>query len=120
MPEILHADHRTSFFRHLNVMNQILSDYYQDPKNHLELLKDEPMLACTIIAIAARHCRLPGHASNTRRTLVHNTLFRYIQQRISRVIWGVSEEDMGMRGAISFVESLFLLINWVCILVRNN
>lgn len=100
------------FFEHLNPMNQILSDYYRDPKNHLEMLREDPMLVCTIIAIAARYCRLPGHASRTRGTLVHNTLFRHIQNCVSRVVWGIAEEDMGVGHAISFIESLLLLINW--------
>lgn len=112
-PQSLHANVRISFFEHLNPMNQILSDYYRDPKNHLEMLREDPMLVCTIIAIAARYCRLPGHASRTRGMLVHNTLFRHIQNCVSRVVWGIAEEDMGVGHAISFIESLLLLINWV-------
>lgn len=94
-------------------MRPIVSDYYHDPKNHLELLREEPTLACTIIATAARYTRLPGHGALTRGHLLHNSLLRHVQACTQRIIWGFGEEEMGIGRTIGFIESLLIFVCWV-------
>ncbi|KAF4542907.1 C6 transcription factor [Lasiodiplodia theobromae] len=100
------------FFEHMNPMRPIVSDYYHDPKNHLELLREEPTLACTIIATAARYTRLPGHGALTRGHLLHNSLLRHVQACTQRIIWGFGEEEMGIGRTIGFIESLLIFVCW--------
>ncbi|OJD35932.1 c6 transcription factor [Diplodia corticola] len=100
------------FFEQMNPMSPILSDYYHDPKNHFELLREEPTLACTIIATAARYTRLPGHAAVTRGNLLHNSLLRHVQSCTQRILWGIGEEEMGVGRIVGFIESLMVFVCW--------
>ncbi|GME49566.1 c6 transcription factor [Neofusicoccum parvum] len=91
------------FFEHMNSLNPILSDYYHDPKNHLEMLREEPTLTCTIICIAASSldCGLEiaqlAHMATT-------TLYQSPSQTKNMI---VSKKYLG---AVSHFDTLFQ--NW--------
>ncbi|KAK8248287.1 hypothetical protein HDK77DRAFT_442074 [Phyllosticta capitalensis] len=99
------------FFNHMNPLYPILSNHYLDPANHWTLLQEEPILCCTIIAIACRYGSLPGHSAFSRRLIAHNSLFRHIQTALSRVIWGL-EADAIVGRTLGFIQSLLLLTTW--------
>ncbi|KAK7544141.1 uncharacterized protein J3D65DRAFT_608645 [Phyllosticta citribraziliensis] len=99
------------YFNHMNPLYPILSDHYLDPANHWTLLQEEPILCCTIIAIACRYGSLPGHSAFSRRLIAHNSLFRHIQTALSRVIWGL-EADAIVGRTLGFIQSLLLLTTW--------
>ncbi|KAK7525278.1 uncharacterized protein IWZ02DRAFT_230630 [Phyllosticta citriasiana] len=99
------------YFNHMNPLYPILSDHYLDPANHWTLLQEEPILCCTIIAIACRYGSLPGHSAFSRRLIAHNSLFRHIQTALSRVIWGL-EADAVVGRTLGFIQSLLLLTTW--------
>lgn len=96
----------------MNPLYPILSNHYLDPANHWTLLQEEPILCCTIIAIACRYGSLPGHSAFSRRLIAHNSLFRHIQTALSRVIWGL-EADAIVGRTLGFIQSLLLLTTWV-------
>ena len=86
-----------------------------------ELLDEEPMLTVTILTIAARYKKLSGPGKEARTIMVHEKLWAYLQNMVTRMFWGQERYGGGFSGAarkpsgqrglrsIGTVESLFLL-----------
>jgi len=104
------------FHTYLLPLSPILSGHFALPSAQLDLLTNEPLLAITILTIAARYCPL-GAAS--RGVYLHGRLWQFTQGLVGRVIWGQDrgtgrrrgKETKGLRG-LGTVEALLLWTEW--------
>ncbi|KAF8418162.1 hypothetical protein EV426DRAFT_539816, partial [Tirmania nivea] len=104
------------FHTHLLPLSPILSSHFALPSAQHDLLTNEPLLAVTILTIAARYCPL-GAAS--RGVYLHGKLWQFTQGLVGRVIWGQDrgtgkrrgKETKGLRG-LGTVEALVLWTEW--------
>lgn len=116
------------FYRYLYPLTPIILPDFQMPATHSHLLRNEPMLTVTILAIASRYKRLRGHGASTRAFAIHEKLWTYLQNMIDRMNWGqerFSTDSAGVlpriasapgaqRGlrTVGSIESLLLLTEW--------
>lgn len=104
------------FHTHLLPLSPILSGHFALPSAQHDLLTNEPLLAMTILTIAARYCPL-GAAS--RGVYLHGRFWQFTQGLVGRVIWGQDrgtgkmrgKETKGLRG-LGTVEALLLWTEW--------
>lgn len=105
------------FFKdHLNPLTPISCAQYLEPESHGQLLTQEPVLAVTILMITSRFCSLPGIGALSRRFIVHERLWQFLQQLIGRIFWAEDEpsttkSDIRLR-SIGTCEALLLLSEW--------
>lgn len=76
------------FHTNLAPFTPISSSPFQDPATHEMLLDEEPILAATILMLASRYMKFSGRGSVSRGYVVHDQLWRYLQDMISRMIFG--------------------------------
>ena len=65
------------FFKHMCPLSPIISDFYGKHVNHRQLLTDEPVLCCTILAVSSRYHILPGIGGVSRSAILHDRLWQY-------------------------------------------
>jgi hypothetical protein len=78
---------------------------------HYSLITQEPLLICTILMISAQHCALPGPGGTSRSVLVHQRLWEYCQQLITRLVFGQEKVSANTR-TIGTIEALLLITEW--------
>jgi len=124
---IAYVDH---FYRFLCPLTPITIPNFHNPSTHAKLLREEPMLAVTILTLSSRYMELLGPSARSRAFAIHDKLWKYLQGMIDRVIWG-QEHFGGGFGGVGFqmcdsdpaarpkglrtlgtVESLLLLTDW--------
>jgi hypothetical protein len=95
-----------SFFDSLNPLAPIISPSLKS--NHNFLAKSEHALANTILTISARYYTLPGIGGASRSYAIHDRLWRYTRNLLSKLPFSGSRavRKPGM------VESLLLLTEW--------
>ncbi|KAI5287072.1 hypothetical protein KEM54_006267, partial [Ascosphaera aggregata] len=76
------------FHTYLAPFTPISSSPFQDPATHETLLDEEPILAATILMLSSRYMRFSGRGAVSRGYLVHDQLWRYLQDMISHMIFG--------------------------------
>ena len=104
------------FHTHLLPLSPILSGHFALPSAQHDLLTNEPLLAITILTIAARYCPLEAAS---RGVYLHGKLWQFTQGLVGRVIWGQDrgtgkrrgKETKGLRG-LGTVEALVLWTEW--------
>lgn len=57
------------------------------------------MLTVTLLTIASRYMKLEGPGSVTRSFMVHERLWTYLQNTITRMFWGQEQFGGGFCGA---------------------
>lgn len=118
------------FYEFLSPLTPVVVPNYQDPLKHASLLRDEPLLAVTILTIAARHMPLDSPGGASRAYAIHDTLWKYLQGMINRLVWGQEQFGGGFCGAgaesgsdvnpftrkglrtLGTIESLLLITEW--------
>ena len=100
------------FFEHMCPLSPIISDFYGKHHNHRQLLTDEPVLCCTILAISSRYHVLPGIGGASRSTLIHDRLWRVCQDLLTRTIFGQEKGASPKTRAIGTIEALLLISEW--------
>ncbi|KAF6222363.1 hypothetical protein HO133_001449 [Letharia lupina] len=63
------------------------------------LVNDEPMLTVTVLTIASRYMELSGPGGKTRSFMIHERLWSYLQNMITRMFWGQEQFGGGFCGA---------------------
>ena len=104
------------FHTHLLPLSPILSGHFALPSAQLDLLTNEPLLAITILTIAARYCPFREAKGGV---CLHRKLWQFTQRLVERVIWGQDrgtgrrrgKETKGLRG-LGTVEALVLWTEW--------
>ena len=115
------------FYTSMLPLTPITLPDFQDPSTHDRLLREEPMLAATILTIASRHIMPPGRGANLRGHTIHRRLWEHLQSMICCMFLGQdcfeqgnprlqpqrSQEQpvLGLR-TLGAIESLLLLTEW--------
>ena len=81
------------FYKYISPLTPVNIPNYSRYEDHLTLLKDDEMLAMTMLMIASRFAKLPGPGSSTRPQVIHEKLWEYLQKMIHRTIW--AQEQFG-------------------------
>jgi hypothetical protein len=100
------------FFKHMCPLSPIISDFYGNHINHQQLLTDEPALCCTILALSSRYHILPGIGGVSRSTVIHDRLWRYSQDLLTRTMFGQEKGSSPKTRSIGTVEALLLISEW--------
>lgn len=116
------------FYTCLSPLTPIALPDYRHPSRHCKLLEMEPLLAVVILMISSRYAPLSG--ATGRSAALHQRLWKYTQDMIGRVLWGMempgvygippgSEagcdvNPLSRKGILTLgtVESLMLLTEW--------
>ena len=115
------------FYRYMYPLTPITLPNFGDPSTHGKLLRDEPMLAITLLTIVTRHIESPTEGALLRNFAIHQHLWEFLQTMICRMIFGqdriehgalpfsqASMQDNRLHGLRGFgaIESLLLLTEW--------
>ncbi|KIX95093.1 uncharacterized protein Z520_09009 [Fonsecaea multimorphosa CBS 102226] len=98
-----------AFFDTLSLHSPVLTDYYANHGNHRQLIADEPLLCSTILLISSRYHVLPGIASISRGSYIHDQLWNHVQGFIQTLTLGGGDSRLRSLGSI---EALLLLTEW--------
>lgn len=66
---------------------------------HPIFLNDEPLLVVTVLTIASRYMQLSGPGAKSRSYMIHERLWNYLQNMITRMFWGQEQFGGGFCGA---------------------
>ncbi|KAL8914208.1 MAG: hypothetical protein Q9171_001079 [Xanthocarpia ochracea] len=84
---------RAGYYEYLNPLTPISPPDFRSPATHLRFLSEEPLLAVTVLTIASRYKKLSGAGAESRSYMVHERLWSYLQNMITRMFWG--QEQFG-------------------------
>ena len=90
-----------SFYDFLSPLTPISPPDFRLASTNSNLVDEEPILAVTILTIAARYKKLTGSGGQTRSFMIHEKLWRFLQNMITRMYWG--QEHFG--GGFSMIGS---------------
>ena len=83
------------YFEEMAPLTPIFVTNYRDIKTHADLLKNEPVLAVTILTIASRYMALGGPSAHTRSFKVHEQMWNFLQGMVTRMFWGQEQFGSG-------------------------
>lgn len=114
------ADEALTYIRYfeefLDPFTPISCFEFTKPSNHARLISREPVLAITILMISSRFCELPGPGSMSRRFIIHDRIWQFLQNIITRVFWALDEftasDPVSNLRTIGTCEALLLLCEW--------
>lgn len=95
-----------SFFEYLNPLAPLVPPALRE--NHSFLAQSEHALANTILTISARYHTLPGIGGASRSYAIHDRLWRYTRNLLSKLPFSGSRSIRKP----AMVESLLLLTEW--------
>ena len=118
------------FYKHLSPLSPVIPPDFSSVSSHARLLNEEPMLAVTLLTIASRYLAIKGSGGDSRTFWMHDKLWNYLQNMITRMFWGQEQFGGGFCGAgnarteesearrrglrsLGTVESLLLLSDWL-------
>ena len=118
------------FYEQLSPLSPVAPPDFSPLSSHGKLLSEEPMLTVTLLTIASRYMTLKGPGGTSRTFWVHDKLWEYLQNMITRMFWGQEQFGGGFCGAgsarteesearrrglrsLGTVESLLLLSDWL-------
>ncbi|KIW10699.1 hypothetical protein PV08_11663 [Exophiala spinifera] len=101
------------FFVVLNKQMPIISDWFHNKSHHEVLMREESILCYSILTISSRLLVLPGHNGRSRGYLLHDHFFKYVQEGIQSLLWGLPLGQRSGISAVGAIESLILLTQWV-------
>ncbi|KAL8803770.1 MAG: hypothetical protein Q9182_002980 [Xanthomendoza sp. 2 TL-2023] len=93
------VDIHRSYYRYLDPLTPISPPDFHSPATHPRFLNEEPMLAVTVLTIASRYKQLSGPGAESRSYMVHERLWSYLQNMITRMFWGQEQFGGGFCGA---------------------
>ena len=89
----------SSYYKYLAPMTPITPPDFRSPASHPRLLQEEPMLTVVLLTVSSRYSKLAGPGDMSRSFLVHERLWTYLQNMISRMFWGQEQFGGGFCGA---------------------
>lgn len=100
------------FFRNMCPFTPVISDWYGNPDNFLNLIDTEPVLCTVILTLSSRYHLLHGDGWLSRSYFLHNRLWRYCQSLLQRVIWGQEKGIVSSARSLGTVEGFLLMAEW--------
>lgn len=93
------ANRLQSYYDYLAPLTPIAPPEFRSPSTHLAFLTDEPLLVVTVLTIASRYMQLSGPGAKSRSYMIHERLWSYLQNMITRMFWGQEQFGGGFCGA---------------------
>ncbi|KAL8718876.1 MAG: hypothetical protein Q9225_004045 [Loekoesia sp. 1 TL-2023] len=90
---------RAGYYEYLAPLTPISPPEFHSPTTHPGFLNDEPLLVVTVLTIASRYMQLTGPGAKSRSYMVHERLWSYLQNMITRMFWGQEQFGGGFCGA---------------------
>ncbi|CAD6567272.1 MAG: hypothetical protein ASARMPREDX12_000176 [Alectoria sarmentosa] len=87
------------FYKNHSPLTPISLPAFDSHTAYLNLVNDEPMLTVTVLTIASRYMELSGPGGKTRSFMIHERLWSYLQNMITRMFWGQEQFGGGFCGA---------------------
>ncbi|KAL8656152.1 MAG: hypothetical protein Q9210_000437 [Variospora velana] len=87
------------YYEYLVPLTPISPPDFRSPATHASFLNDEPLLVVTVLTIASRYMQLDGPGAKSRSYMVHERLWSYLQNMITRMFWGQEQFGGGFCGA---------------------
>ena len=87
------------FYTNLQPMTPVDVTDFRQPRRHLALLTEEPVLAVAILTISSRYMPLSGRSAETRSHKIHERLWASLMEQIQRLFWGQEQFGGGFTGA---------------------
>ncbi|KAJ5368338.1 uncharacterized protein N7496_008098 [Penicillium cataractarum] len=100
------------FSQYLAPFSYIISQDFLSHKNHGQLLKEDPMLCCTLLVISSRFFVLPGPGGLSRSHSIHNHLWKHYEVLTHRVLRGEENYFAAKSRVLGAIESLMLISDW--------
>lgn len=88
-----------SFYEFLSPLTPVSPPDFRLISTTANLVDEEPILAVTILTISARYKKLAGPGGQTRSFMIHDRLWTYLQNMITRMFWGQEQFGGGFCGA---------------------
>ena len=88
-----------SFYKYHSPLTPISLPAFDSHAAYSNLVKDEPILTVTVLTIASRYMELSGPGGKTRSFMIHERLWSYLQNMITRMFWGQEQFGGGFCGA---------------------
>lgn len=76
------------FHSYLAPFTPVASSQWRDPSTHETLLREEPVLALTILMLASRYMTFSGPGATSRSYMIHDRLWRHLRGMLSRMAFG--------------------------------
>ncbi|KAI4086450.1 MAG: hypothetical protein LQ344_007545 [Seirophora lacunosa] len=93
------AEEAMSYYEYLAPLTPISPPDCRFPATQPSFVNDEPLLVVTILTIASRYMQLDGPGAKSRSYMVHERLWSYLQNMITRMFWGQEQFGGGFCGA---------------------
>ncbi|KAL8760179.1 MAG: hypothetical protein Q9199_000201 [Rusavskia elegans] len=87
------------YYEYLDPLTPISPPDFRSPTTHPRFLNEEPLLAVTVLTIASRYKQLVGPGAESRSYMIHERLWSYLQNMITRMFWGQEQFGGGFCGA---------------------
>ena len=87
------------FCEYLAPLTPIISPELCSEASYSTLPNEEPMLTVTILTIASRYMKIQGPGGRTRSFMIHERLWQYLQNMITRMFWSQEQFGGGFCGA---------------------
>lgn len=87
------------FYEFLSPLTPVSPPDFRLISTQANLVDEEPILAVTILTISARYKKLAGPGGQTRSFMIHDRLWTYLQNMITRMFWGQEQFGGGFCGA---------------------
>ncbi|KAL8657606.1 MAG: hypothetical protein Q9226_001749 [Calogaya cf. arnoldii] len=87
------------YYEYLDPLTPISPPDFRSPATHPRLLNEEPLLTVTLLTIGSRYKQLAGPGAESRSYMVHERLWSYLQNMVTRMFWGQEQFGGGFCGA---------------------
>ena len=89
----------TSYYKYLAPLTPVSHPDLRTLESNPGILSEEPVLTVTLLTISSRYMHLTGAGSQTRSMMVHERLWKYLQNMVTRMFWGQEQFGGGFCGA---------------------
>ena len=87
------------YYRHMAPLTPVSPPDFSTPCGQIELLNEEPVLTVTLLTVASRYKKLLGPGGKSRSFTIHDKLWAYLQDMLTRMFWGQEQFGGGFCGA---------------------
>ncbi|KAL8786169.1 MAG: hypothetical protein Q9213_002939 [Squamulea squamosa] len=87
------------YYIYLDPLTPVAPPDFRAPATHPRFLNEEPLLVVTVLTIASRYKQLSGPGAESRSYMVHERMWTYLQNMITRMFWGQEQFGGGFCGA---------------------
>lgn len=102
----------SSFGKNLSHLSPVLHPTTLHRENHERLIKEEPLLCCTLLMISSRYHTLPSYHTSSRAEYIHMRTWKYCEQLIQRILFGAEKYSTARTRTFGSILALLLIVEW--------